>query len=269
MVKVCVVADLHCGHVVGLTPPDYSAEPPGDAFAHIKKAAKQRKTLWDWFLKEVTKAGPFDALWCNGDSIEGKGLRSGATEVLTADRDIQAEMAAVCLLKIKAKEIYMTHGTPSHVGDDEDWESIVAERVQAKKIESAANYDVLGLQVAMRHHIGNTNAPASRYTAMANAQIKQLLWSLRGQQPAANLIIRSHVHRCVGIVEPGSNFQGWTTPALVGLGSKYGVRRVDGLPVEFGFLVLRINSARDWCVEPHLAPLEMQRASVTAISNAA
>ena len=92
-----------------------------------------------------------------------------------------------------------------------------------------------------------------------------MLWAALGQQPEANLIIRSHIHRCQGVPEPAYNKAAWVTPALQGLGSRYGMRQYDGLPVTFGFLELNVESRDRWGVTAHICPLSFQKATVVQI----
>ena len=265
MKRIVILSDMHCGHRTGLTPPSAQPMPPAGAKHHVLKQVAQRKELWDWFIQTIKPYRPIHHLIHNGDAIDGKGKRSGGTEQLTTDRYEQVEMAADVLRQIGAKQIWMTYGTGYHVGDEEDWEALVAEKVGAEKIEDEGHYDVEGLQIVCKHHIGNSSSPVSRVTAMSSAQIRNALWALQGQQPLANLIVRSHVHRCYNIGFPAINFQGWVTPGLQGLGSKYGARRCDGLPIDFGFLIVEIRSAKDWHVIPEVAPLTMQSAQVNEL----
>jgi hypothetical protein len=265
MVRVLICGDIHAGHRAGLTHPDYQTTEPDSAPRYRKKYEEQRGVLWKWFDSAIKEVRPVHTLIVNGDAVDGKSERTGGTELLTRDRDEQADMAAMVIRHIGAKRVYMTFGTPFHVGCDEDWEGIVAERVGAEKIEAEGHYCIAGLHVVCRHFVGNSASPVSARTAMTGAQVKQQLWHLHGQQPLANLMVRSHIHRCYGINDPAMNFQGWTTPALQGLGTKYGSRQVDGLPVHFGFLVADINGPTDWGVTAYVAPLKLQAADVTRV----
>lgn len=265
MKTILIISDMHCGHIFGLTHPQWQASAPPEADRSITKPIEIRKALWAWFDRELRQLDRPDVLIVNGDAIEGKGERSGSTEVMTADRAEQADMAVTVIRHVKARRIFMTYGTASHTGKEEDWEKNICSDVGATKIESEGHYSVNGLQIACKHFIGNSSSPVSRMTAMSSAQVKQALWAMRDQQPLANLIVRSHIHRCYGLIEPGSNWQGWTTPGLQGLGTKYGARQCDGLPIDFGFLVVRVESVNKWSVEPHVAPLEMQKAEVIRI----
>lgn len=260
MKKIGVFADFHTGHRVGLTNPEAVA-------FEIKsnpKQTRQREMLWSWFAENIKKYQPFDYAFFPGDLIEGKGERSGGTELITADREEQCQIAASAIRFISAKKNYITFGTPYHSGVQEDWETYIAKLVDAR-IENEGHYDINGLIVAMKHHIGNTSSPVSAVTAMTRAQINQSLWAAHDQQPHANLIIRAHIHRCYNIGFPPLNFQGWTCPALQGLGSKYGVRQCDGLPVTFGFLIIEVENKTNWYIRPVIAPLTIQAAHLTKL----
>ena len=97
MKRLLVLADLHCGHLVGLTPPAWQTRSPkaGELTKEEKHAAVQREA-WAWYKRKVREYGPYDGLVVNGDAIEGCGERSRGTELLTSDRHKQATMAAVC-----------------------------------------------------------------------------------------------------------------------------------------------------------------------------
>lgn len=260
--KILVLSDLHCGHRAGLTPPSWSPKTANSAPRGAQKNARARDTLWEWFRKNYKKRGPYDAAIVNGDAIEGQGWRSGGTELITSDREEQVDIAADILRGI-APKIYMTYGTGYHAGQEEDWENILALRIGAKKIEAEGHYTINGLSIAAKHHIANTSVPNSRHTALNRASVRNLLWHEREQQPLADIIIRSHVHRWSYCGD--SRFMAFTTPALQGLGSKYGARRCDGMPVDFGFVVLTIRGKHDYDVDPVIMPMTAQRAEVNEI----
>jgi len=265
MKRIMVMSDMHCGHRAGLTPPKSQPRMWDNAPRHVVKQAEQRRELWDWFMDAVAPYRPIHRLIHNGDAIDGKGLRSGGTEQLTTDRAEQVDMAVDVLGQVGAEQLWMTYGTGYHVGDAEDWELLIAQKAGAEKIEDEGHYDICDLQISCKHYIGGSSSPVSRATAMSRAQVNNLLWAESGQQPRANLIVRSHIHRCYNVGFPAMNFQGWVTPGLQGLGSKYGARRCDGLPIDFGFLIVEVRSVNDWHVIPEIAPLTMQAAQVNKL----
>ena len=234
---VMVISDLHAGSKYGLMHPKYT-------FSDKQWVINMRERLWNWFETRRSLYKP-DILICNGDMIEGHDFKSGGTNVVTTNCHKQAEMAADIINHIGAKTILMTYGTPYHTGSCEDFEDDVAEKVGAKEIKDQGVYNINGLSVIAKHYIGNSSSPMSRFTALGGAEIKQMLWTEAGIQPKANLIIRSHIHRCLEVGDPDRNFKAFTTPALKGLGDQYG-RQLDGLPISVGFVILQIESATQW-----------------------
>lgn len=261
-IRIAVVSDLHCGSRYGLTPPEWQPK-YGKGAPSLRKEARRRATLWRWFKHHVNAHKPYDYLLVNGDCIDGANNRDDGIDRITTEIHEQQAMAVAALKTFEAGAIYMTQGTPSH--ETKAQARITADLLGAKKIELEGHYDVNGLHIAMKHVIGGTSSPASRFTSLSNAQIKQSLWSIRGQQPRANLIIRSHIHRCCSATEPDVNWQGWTTPALQGLGSTYAVVKMDSLPCSYGFLIVDVVDKHHWSVTAEIASLSMQAAEVTKL----
>ena len=117
------IADTHCGHRTGLTPPKWWL-PDDDGF--IGKVARFQRELWSWFCSEIDSCGPVDTCIHVGDVIDGKGFRSGGTELLTPDRAVQIQMAEIVFEEIGAKNNLIINGTPYHTGNEEDWEAAQA-----------------------------------------------------------------------------------------------------------------------------------------------
>lgn len=233
--RVLIISDLHSGHVVGLTHPDFN--PRYDD--HDKdKLGKHRLELYKWFYQEVKELKPIDLLFVNGDAIEGKGEKSGSTELITADRNEQCEMAEAVIKDIGASEIYMSYGTPYHAGKYEDWERQIAKSVGAR-IDSHGYVSARGLVFDYRHFISSSIIPHGRHTAISRERLWNVLWSEHGEYPKSDVLIRSHVHYYVGAFGP--DWLGIITPALQHYGSKYGARTCSG-KVDFGFVYFDIAS---------------------------
>ena len=245
--RVVVISDLHCGHVVGLTHPDFNPSYPRGSERF--KLAVRRRELYKFYTDRMEKLQPIDILIVNGDAIDGKGPRSGSTELLTTDRDEQVEMAAVAIREAKAGQIYISYGTPYHTGKEEDWEDLVAKEVKADKIGSHDWLDVNGLILDYRHHVGSSSIPHGRHTAPARERLWNVLWAEWDEYPKSDVLIRSHVH----YLSYNGAF-GWlvlTTPALQGMGSKYGARRMSGT-VDFGLVHFDIRGKGDFSWDYHI-----------------
>jgi hypothetical protein len=233
-IKVVVLSDMHCGHYAGLTPPQYWVK--GSPYY------QQQKETWDFYVRSLKEVGHIDYLIHNGDAIDGKGERSGSTELISADRAKQVEIAEECLREAKADKYIINAGTPYHVGKDEDWEKQLAWKLDG---EFHAHYlkNLGGLNFDVSHHIGGSSVPHARYTAIARAKLWNSIWAIRGGQPDSNIVIRSHVH--FHAYCGGDNWLGMTTPALQGFGSKYGVRNCQGT-VDCGFVWFDITDKEHW-----------------------
>lgn len=231
--RVVVIADMHCGHHVGLTPPQYRMAPEGpeDAVATIQEG------LWNEYVKAIEALKPVDILIVNGDCIEGKGERSGGTELLTSDRLLQVGMAAQCIETVGAAKVCMTYGTPYHAGKEEDWEAVLAEKVSAE-IHSHLYLNVNGCVFDVKHKVGASVIPHGRHTAVARDLLWNLLWAREGIAPESKIVLRSHVHY-FGF--NGNAHQiAMTTPCLLGLGSKYGARQCSGT-VDWGLVAFQVE----------------------------
>lgn len=255
MKTIVIVSDLHCGAQTGLTPPNNQLEERKIDTAKKNKFSLLEREIWNWFKKTVQSIGKVDLCICNGDAIDGPGERSGGTEQLATDRNIQVRMAIECLETVKARKYLMTYGTGYHVGDKEDHEDNVAAALNAK-IGAHEWVDAEGVIFDIKHHIGNSNVPHGRATAPLREGFWNTLWAADQLQPNANVLVRSHVHHF--------DFAGnhrrlcLTTPALQGFGTKYGSRRCSGL-VEVGLLVFYCkDGAFDW--KWHIADIQHHKA---------
>ena len=245
---VLVLSDLHCGHLVGLTPPSRHAHYNGQNDT-LLKLEEVRQKLWAEFSKMIKKVGPVHTLVINGDAIDGKGSRSGGTEQITTDMCQQADIAAEVIRFIKPKNLCMTYGTPYHTGLEEDFEGMVIKEVlsngnrykpKVAVIDSQLFLDVNGVVFNFKHHTGSSSVPYGRATAVAKENIWNMAWndSSKGNIPRADIFIRSHVHY-FGF-SGDKNKLCMTTPALQGLGTKFGSRRCSGT-VDWGFVVFNID----------------------------
>ena len=252
-------ADLHCGHEVGLTPPAWDAEKGNERDRELYKV---RRYAWDWFANRVKNYEPFSFAIVNGDCIDGKGDKSGATELIEPDMNKQCEMAADVIKSIETGEIFMAYGTPYHTGVSEDFEHQIAVAVGATKIGGCDDLDINGCVINYRHHIGRSTVPHGRATPLLREALWNQLWASRNEYPRANVIVRAHVH--YHAYAGDSSQLALTLPALQAYGTKLGTRRMTGT-VDFGFAVIEIDKKGEfaWKVDilrfPINVPLTLQK----------
>jgi len=255
-----IIADLHAGHVVGLTHPDFNPRfSPGSPFYELMR---ERTKYWNWYAETIASLQPIDFLFVNGDAIDGKGEASGGTELLTTDRNEQVNMAVAAIEECKAKNIWMAYGTGYHSGREEDWEVKIAEKVGAIKIGGEDYIDVNGLIFSCKHHLGRSESPMGRFTALARDRVWNVLWNEFSEYPRADVIVRAHVHYhsyCGGY-----GWLGVTCPSLMGYGSKYGTRRMSG-SVDFGLLEFNVESKEKFSWQAHILKSNSQKSMLLTI----
>lgn len=225
--RVLVMSDMHCGHRVGLTHPDYDNAPNNDRWYIV------RRQLWDAFSSRVDSLKPIDVVIHNGDAVDGKGQRSGATELLTADMSRQCDMACDAIRYVEAPTIRGTYGTPYHVSTEgDDWESFVFKELGGQ-IGSHEWFDVNNTIFDCKHKVGGSSIPHGKGTPLSKERLSNLMWVDIGEQPKADVILRGHVHYFTFIGE--DHWVAISLPALQGQGSKFGARQCS-LPVHFGLV---------------------------------
>jgi len=244
--RLLVLSDMHCGHMGGLTPTQWQVSPERAAEGNLPShTAEAQAKLWHAYRTAIQKLKPIDICVHNGDAIEGKGERSGGTELITTDREEQARMAVRCLNYVRPRDGYhLTYGTPYHTGVTEDFENLVARELGAS-IGSHEWFDIYGVVFDFKHFVSGSSIPHGRETALAKEKLWNGIWAQEHkQQPDADVLIRSHVHYAV----VGGRLFGWrgyTTPALQLAATKFGGRKMTGL-VECGLMYFDIYSDGRW-----------------------
>lgn len=257
------MGDLHCGHVVGLTPPSWQRNMVRSD-PRWSKYSKLSADLWKFYeqgVRAVQKEKPIDIMFVLGDCIDGAGSRSGGTELITTDRKVQAKIATECLSLVGAPKTYMVYGTPYHTGDAEDFEEIVANNLGAS-IKSQCWVDVNGCVFDLKHFVGSSQVPYGRGASVGRDQLWNLIFNERGEQPKADVLLRGHVHYYEGRFN--SRYLGMTLPALQGFGSKFGARKMSGV-VDFGFVVFDIDEKGAYSWYPVRAEIKGHQAKVIKV----
>lgn len=249
--RMVVIADIHCGHEFGLTPPDWWAR---DDTTHpdITKAGKFQRELWNFYTTTIESLKPIDILIVNGDAIEGKGERSGGIELITPDRNVQIRMAKEAIDFTEAKAVRILYGTRYHVGKEEDFEANLKDTISADDVlvQGHAFLNINGCGIDIKHKVTRSIVPHGRMTSIARERLWNVIWhSEHERQPKANVLIRSHVHyfNYCG----GEGWVGITTPALC-YNSHYGIRECSGL-VDVGLIYFDFESEGAHTWQPILA----------------
>lgn len=243
--RILVIADTHCGHLTGLTPPDWQWKNESET-AWRQEVCRYQKWAWETYVEYLDEFRPFQRLIVLGDCVDGKGKLSGGNEQLTTDRNEQVDMAVACIKEAKVPKQYITitRGTGYHVGIDDDWEDCIARELKCK-ICNHAFININGLGISARHFIGGTQVATGKATALMRAQISNDQWCREYKEhPSASVFLRAHIHRNIVVDEPATlsivapALQGWTD---------FGAKKCS-LPVHFGIIVIDVdkNGERQW-----------------------
>lgn len=252
MKRVAVLADLHCYHRAGLTHPEWWL--PKDSIHYGKWGTVQRE-LYGHYLKIIEKVSPVDALIINGDCFDGRGDRSGGTELLPDPSwGNQIALAEACIREwgVDGSNIVMSRGTPYHTGQASDYEDVLAMHLGAT-IKDHPFVEIEGVTFDIKHKVGSSSIPHGRNTPIARERLWNVLWA--DGQPRADVLIRSHTHYFSYC--GGKDWLGVTTPALQAAGTKYGGRQCSGT-VDWGLLTFDVDGGEfDW--QAHLVDLKANK----------
>jgi hypothetical protein len=251
--RVLLFADSHCGSETGLTPSSYQyqfiSNPPSEEVRIRNKWAKQQRECWQWYTRILNTLGHIDVCMINGDCIDGDGKRSGGTELITTDRKVQVSMAIECIDQIQADHYVMTFGTPYHCGNSEDFELDIAKHFGCK-IGGHEWENVNGVVFDLKHKQSNCVNPS---TGLFNEIRDNREWVGVGEQPKADVLVRSHTHRfCIHRVE---DTIGISTPALQTYGTKFGARQCSR-KVQVGLIALDVWPDGEVVEHVHIAQLK-------------
>lgn len=261
--RLVVLSDEHCGHLSGLTPIDYQGKFVTDTISKHNKLTTIQRENWNIFQNEINilrREKPIDILVNNGDFLDGLGVRSGGTELITTDRTKQIDMCEEIMNTVGADYNVIVSGTPYHTGEQEDWEEELAKRTKSK-FESHAWLDINKTIFDFKHFIGSSGTPHTRQAPIAKEALWATLWGEANLVPKpVSYLIRSHVHY-FSLIDSGDMIA-LTTPALQAFGSKFGARKCSGIP-RIGFLSFDILASGEVIMRKHFANIISQKAKAT------
>jgi len=249
--RIVALGDLHAGHRAGLTPPAWQTH----------KWRKLQRELWGAYEEIVERIGPpIDLLIANGDLIDGRGERSGGTELITSDLNAQVEMAVEALKVWEAKKIVISYGTSYHVGRLVDFEQQIAWLLGAE-IHSHPFIKVEDVVFDVKHKVGRSSIPHGRGTPLARERLWNVLWAEREAQPKADILLRSHTHYFTYIGE--ADWLAMILPALQAAKTKYGARECSNT-VDWGLVEFRVEGgAFTW--KAHIKRLKTTKTKIIQV----
>ena len=230
--RLLIIADLHCGHKSGLTPPEWFCNESN------KKRRRIQEESWDWFKGTVNEIGFVDVVVANGDIIDGKGFKSGGTELITSDLFKQIKIAERCIDEIDFNKIFFTYGTTYHVSSNgDDFEVSLADKFNTV-IKDHLWLDINGCVFDFKHKVSSSSVFSGRATALLKEVLWNREWAATGEAPKADVFIRSHVHYHTSVTD-NNKYLAMSTPALQVADTKFGGRECSGV-VDFGVILIEI-----------------------------
>lgn len=245
--RVMFTGDWHCGHMAGLTHPDW--------MANWSPQFDFQKELWDWFIESVRADKP-DILVANGDLIDGGKANKLVMEASCAPIFQQCKMAARIIDEIGCKSVYMTNGTAMHTAPNgEDVETQICNEVASSSpnVVDHLYLDCKGWLVDVKHAVGSSSIPHGRGTPLAREEVWAAIKSGRSQERKPDLYIRSHVHYFSYIGD--AEYLAMTLPSLQGP-THYG-RKFSG-QTDLGYVIFDFDKGGfQW--KPRLARLDASK----------
>lgn len=249
--RMLVISDLHCGNVLGTTPPEHQTE----------RTREWLGPLWERLLSLADQIGTVDALVANGDLIDGPG-RKDSTHHITTDILEQTEMAEYALSRFKTRKRFVVRGTGFHTDANGALENVVAQALNCEAFDEL-RIDVHGLKFNFRHVIGRSDTPYGQYTQAGKEMINDQLQAEMEAYDYADLLGRAHVHYCTGAwrwnTARNRKQEVWTNPAMELRGPKNSsyVRKLRTWMYHVGAMVITVWPDGEYRLTPAVWPLKV------------
>ncbi len=263
---VVAIADLHCGHRAGLIPPSWQYSPIAEDPTQAKWG-KIQEELWSAYSQLASEYKKPDLLIVNGDLIDGPGPKSGGTEQVTTDLQVQCEMARIAIELWEPKRVIASYGTPYHAGfAGQDWEKLVIRVLgDGAEIHSHPFIEVNGVMFDVRHYGGRPQLPYNKGTSLGKQWLYNLLWSIREEQPRAGVILRAHIHNAgfVGGYHP--DWVAFFQPGLQAAGTIYSGRQCSNT-VDWGIIAFSVSPTGTFAWDVRVAALQANRTEAICLT---
>lgn len=247
MIRILVEGDYHCGHILGLTPPDW----------HQKRYLGLQQPVWDWRAAELRAIGPVDVHVMMGDMVEGPG-RKETIGLLTTDMAEQVEMAQAAAETVRAAHRYICFGTPFHTVSTSSHEAELAGNMGCEARETW-RLKLGGVKFNFRHVVGRSDIPYGQGTQVGKEIVREELQALAEGYEPADVFARGHAHyyhrvetaRKTAFVCPC-----WELPNPDEDGNIY-ARKLRTMYYDMGFALVEIDRGGEFYIRPRIMPLKV------------
>lgn len=230
MKRILAISDLHVGSNVGLALPEFE-----DDMTYIGNSVTN--FLWENWIQMIDRVGKVDAVFLNGDIVEGPNKAESGRGVWNTDIHVQAKAATQLLKMLKTDSFYCTQGSTYHTGNPSG-DRIVCDMIGGNWLESYQFINIENLLFYMRHHGDFSSNPASR----TGPQQKESMVA-RSQDTKVDVFIRSHCHSFYGSVNAYD--LSVNVPCWKGIDGYIGKKSIE--KPDNGYILFEVDGAEyDW-----------------------
>lgn len=251
MYRAIHIGDFHCGHVLGLTPPNW----------HCEEYRSWQLPLWNFYAEAMKQFGHVDAAFLGGDLIDGPGFKDTALH-LTTDVGKQAEMALQAISLIDADTFRVIRGTGFHVDGHTSYEDKIADGLGIDAVDEY-RCDIYGRLFDVRHVVGRSDTPYGQHTQNQKELINEMLQAELEDYKSADVLLRNHVHYCtenrIGDAKRGVLRHVYTAPALQLRGPKQSsfTRKLRTWVYHVGVTLIEVDpKSKEVFIRPFLMPIK-------------
>ena len=251
MFRILQTNDMHCGHGLGLTPPQYQSDVNRDWLG----------PLWEFYDATLYQIGKVDAHVVNGDAVDGPAEKDTAGMINT-DIMVQADMAAEGIKLVRARKRYIVRGTGYHTDRNMSYEQIVANALNCDAMDEC-RLEVNGCRLHFRHVIGRSDTPYGQGTPALKEIVNEMLQSDIEDYDAADVLGRAHTHYAAGVWsangKTGRLKQAYTGAGLQLRGPTQSAftRRLRTWMYHVGMTLIEIEPSGEAVVRPIIFPIQL------------
>jgi len=242
---------MHCGHVLGLTPPQYQSDDNRDWLG----------PLWKFYNDTLYQIGKVDAHVVLGDAIDGPSEKDPSS-LLIPDINKQTDMAEEGIRLVRARKRYIVKGTGYHTDRQCSYEQFVADALNCDCLDDL-RIEANGCRLHFRHVVGRSDTPYGQGTPILKEIINEMLQSDIEAYDAADVLGRAHVHYATGVWsatgKDGGIRQAYTGAGLQLRGPLQSAftRRLRSWMYHVGMTLIEIESSGEAVVRPIIFPISM------------
>lgn len=184
MIRGIILSDLHCGHVGGLTPPQFMRE----------DLKEYQSIFWSWYVDHLARYAPYDFMIGLGDFVDGEG-KKGTLDTVITDLRKQAEAAALCIDQsgVPGEACYLVRGTPFHTNGVMEYEDAIADSLGCD-IRDTQRLEIAGWKIHSRHVAGRSDTPYGQGTPLLKELARLEHEALVEEKTVPDIVLRGHVH---------------------------------------------------------------------------